>query len=56
MIILKKSLFEGEKERETECKWGKGKERGRQRIPSRLCTISTEPDAGLERMNCEIMT
>ena len=27
--------------------WGKGRERGRQRIPSRLCTVSTEPDAGL---------
>ena len=31
-------------------------ERGRDRIPSRPCTISTEPDAGLELTNCEIMT
>ena len=23
---------------------------------SRLCTVSTEPDAGLEPTNCEIMT
>ena len=23
---------------------------------SRLCTVSTEPDAGLELTNCEIMT
>ena len=29
---------------------------GRERIRSRLCTDSREPDAGLELMNCEIMT
>ena len=28
-------------------KWGRGRERGRQRILSRLCTDSTEPDVGL---------
>ena len=28
----------------------------RERIPSRLCTVSTEPDAGLEPMNHEIVT
>ena len=28
----------------------------RERIPSRPCAVSTEPDAGLELMNCEIMT
>ena len=27
-----------------------------ERIPSRLCTVSTEPDVGLEPMNHEIMT
>ena len=27
----------------------------RERIPSRLCTGSVEPDMGLELMNCEIM-
>ena len=31
-------------------------ERRRDRIPSRLCTISTEPDAGLEPTNREITT
>ena len=31
-------------------------ERERARIPSRLCTVSTEPDIGLEPTNCEIMT
>ena len=31
-------------------------ERERERIPSRLCTVSTEPDLGLELMNREIMT
>ena len=35
---------------------GRGRERERQRIPSRLCTVSVEPDAGLKLMNCEIMT
>ena len=30
--------------------------RERERIPSRLHTVSTEPDAGLEFTNCEIMT
>ena len=32
---------------------GRGVERRRERIPSRLCTVSTEPDMGLELMNCE---
>ena len=31
-------------------------ERRKDRISGRLCTISTEPDAGLELTNCEIMT
>ena len=31
------------------------KEGERERIPSRLCTV-TEPDRGLEPVNCEIMT
>ena len=39
--------------REHEQGWGG--ERGGQRIRSRLCTDS-EPDVGLESMNCEIMT
>ena len=35
-----------------------GRERGRERerIPGRFCTVSTEPNAGLEPMNREIMT
>ena len=32
------------------------RERERQRIPSRLCTVSVEPDVGLELTNCEIVT
>ena len=28
----------------------------RERIPSRFCTVSTEPDAGLKLRNHEIMT
>ena len=38
------------------CEQGRGRERRRERIPSRLCTVSMEPDAGLELMNHEIMT
>ena len=33
-----------------------GTERGRERIPSRLHTVSTEPDTGLEPTNRGIMT
>ena len=32
------------------------RERERERNPSRLCMISTEPDAGLNLMNREITT
>ena len=32
------------------------RERGRERIPSRLRTVSTEPDGGLEPANRETMT
>ena len=42
----------GQKERVRERK----RERERKRIPSRLCTASSEPNAGLKLMNCEIMT
>ena len=31
-------------------------ERERERIPSRVSTVSTEPDLGLELTNCEITT
>ena len=44
--------------RETEIahKQGKGRDRGREGIPSRLCTVSVDPSARLEFMNHEIMT
>ena len=32
------------------------RERKREKIPSRLCTTSTEPNARLKPTNCEIMT
>ena len=44
------------RERETECEQARGRERGRHRIWSRLCAISTQPDAGLEPTSREIMT
>ena len=34
----------------------RGRERGRERILSRLCAVSVESDAGLNLMNHEIMT
>ena len=43
--------------RETETvQAGKGRERRRERIPSRLHTVSTDPKVELEPTNCEIMT
>ena len=39
-----------------ESEQGRGREReGREKIPSRLHTVSTEPDAGLSLMNHKIM-
>ena len=35
-------------ERERQCEWGRGRERGKERIPSRLLTVSTEPDEGFD--------
>ena len=44
------------RERETEHayvhKWG----RGRERIPSRPCAVTSEPHSGLDLLNREIMT
>ena len=36
--------------------WGRGRERGRERIPSRLCAVRSKPHAGLNLTNLEIMT
>ena len=44
----KKFQFEYEQQR--------GRRRGRQRILSRLHTVSTEPHVGLKLTNCEILT
>ena len=35
------------RERERENEQGRGRMRGRERMPSRLHTVSTEPDVGL---------
>ena len=50
-------MFLRERERETEHERRRGRERGRRRIQnsSRLSTVSTEPVAGLELINCEIV-
>ena len=45
--------------REREREWGgggMGRETKRERIPSRLCTVSKEPNLGFDPTNCEIMT
>ena len=44
------------RESKSTCEQGRGRERGREKIPSSLQAISMEPDAGLESTNCEIMT
>ena len=46
-------------ERETECEWGRGRERGgdtESKAGCRLQAPGTEPDAGLEPTNREIVT
>ena len=45
---------EKEGERKPVGEWEKG--RRRERVPSRLHTVSVEPDMGLKLTNCEIMT
>ena len=42
--------------REREQEWGRGKEIGRERIPSRLRAVNALLDVGLKLMNSEIMT
>ena len=42
--------------RERVCKLGRGRERERERIPSRLRAVSAEPSMGLELTNHEIVT
>ena len=43
-------------EKETEIRGGAERERGRERIPNRLCAVSAGPSAGLDLTNPEIMT
>ena len=49
-------LRERERERERASGGGAERERERKRIPSRLCTVSAEPEAGLDPTNREIVT
>ena len=43
--------------RETECKRGRGREGDTESVAgSWLVAVSTEPEAGLKLINCEIMT
>ena len=45
MFILK------EREHVHVCEWGWGRERGREKIPSRLHAVSTKPNTGLDFTN-----
>ena len=45
-----------ERERERAREQGRGRAREGDRIPSKLCVVSAEPDAGLELTNPAIMT
>ena len=55
LLLFKKCIY-FEKER-LHARAGEGqRERGRERIPSSLCAVSTESDMGLYPMNPEIMT
>ena len=47
-----------EREGERECTqgWGRDRETERDRAPSKCRALSTEPDAGLDPSNREIMT
>ena len=56
LFCLNVYLFLRERERESTSMSWRGAGRGGQRIQSGLCADSTEPDAGLELMNCEIVT
>ena len=45
--------------REIESEWGREqrvREKEREKTPSKLCTVSAEPNVGLELTNHEIMT
>ena len=41
-------MFIFERERKHVHKWGRGRETGRERIPSRLHNVNTEPNSGLD--------
>ena len=58
MFIYLFILGEREREREHICRQGRGRERERkrERVPSRICDVRVEPDAGLQLTNCEIVT
>ena len=42
--------------RETQSEQGRGRERGTEKIASRLCTVGTEPEVELKLTDCKIET
>ena len=55
IVVVVVVMFIFERERESMNGEGTERERG-DRIPSRIFTVSTDLDTGLELTNCEIMT
>ena len=56
-MLIFETEREREREKETKCDRGRGREGDTEsEAGSRLQAVSTEPDAGLELINCEIMT
>ena len=49
-------LRQGERDEAPASGGWRGAEKERERVPSRLHTVSAEPDVGLDPTNCEIMT
>ena len=56
LFLFKFIYFERERKRMKAGEGQRERERKRERFPSRLCTVGTERDVGLEPANCGIMT
>ena len=51
-MFREREVFQRERGRERELELWRGRERGRQKIQSRLCADSSETDVGLKLTNC----
>ena len=55
-FVLSSFIYLRERERERAREGQRERGRERERIPSRLCSVCAEPNAGLKPMNLEIVT